>query len=135
MAMPSEAKRTRPTWSALGMLRSAVGVCGLLFLSILPGCANQQQELVESELRKKEMEIDELKLKQGSKEAEIQQLEIELEMLQRCRARDAKQNAGGIGAVQIVEKITLGRATGGVNENPQIDGDDSLQVLLEPRDA
>lgn len=133
--MPLAAQQTRPARSLFGR------PCAALFLSVLlagfVGCANRQQELIESDLRKKEAEIDELRAKAGAKDAEIQSLEIELEMLQRCRAKDAKQNPGGspVGAVFLVEKITLGRLSGGVRENSQIEGDDALQILLEPRDA
>jgi hypothetical protein len=34
-----------------------------------------------------------------------------------------------------VKEITLGRLTGGVDEDPKLPGDEALQVIVEPRDA
>lgn len=110
---------------------------GLLLCGLLAGCTNSRQELIESELRRKEEELLQLKACLGSRDAEIQALEIEMEMLQRCQAKEARKEVlpGGSGSVVFVEKITLGRLTGGFRENPEIDGDNALQVLIEPRDA
>ena len=133
--MPNSGSHIRPTQCIAAMLRSVVCVCSLLAV-LLSGCANQQQELIESELRRKESALDEMKTKLGAKDSEVQALEIELEMCQRKHLQDAKGKCPSTGGtVLFVQKITLGRATGGYRQNDASEADDALLVMLEPRDA
>jgi hypothetical protein len=104
---------------------------GLLTLVPSAGCRNQRQELIESELRCKMQRIEELENERSRLNGEVGQLEAELESHQRRAAKSPTPT----GATIIVKNITLGRFTGGYRKDPNITHDDSIQVLLEPRDA
>lgn len=104
---------------------------GLLTLIPSAGCRNQRQELIESELRCKMQRIEELEKDRARLHGEVGQLEAELEAHQRRAAKSPTPT----GAAIIVKNITLGRFTGGYRKDPNILHDDSIQVLLEPRDS
>lgn len=106
-----------------------------LGLALLPGCANRRQELVESELRQKERELEELKSKVDHRDGEVRALEMELELLLRKAAKEAKDTPSAAGESVILKRIRLGRMTGGLRQDVRVGADDALQVLIEPIDT
>ena len=119
----------------LHTLRCVAFLFALSFL-VLAGCSSQRQELIESELRRKERELDELKAKVDSRDGEVRALEMELEMLQRQAAKNAKDSSSNAASgVVIIKKVRLGRMTGGYRRDVRATADDALQVFIEPIDT
>lgn len=113
----------------------ALFVCLGLFAT---GCSSltekrEKQDLVEAELRAQERHIIELKSELERKEGAIHSLDLEVEKLQQSAA--GNRPAGEPIPPGVVKEITLGRLTGGHRMNPRSLYDDSLQFLIEPRDA
>jgi hypothetical protein len=106
----------------------------LLLFAPLSGCRTTaaQQELLEAELRERERQLEECKQEVAQRDCDIHALEVELEMLLR---QCTKPSACPPGVRIAVQNITLGRLTGGYDEDPDCPGDEGLQVLLEPRDC
>jgi hypothetical protein len=98
---------------------------------LLAGCRSNNCELVERQLFERESELAEANVEKQRRERQVEGLEAEVTRLQR-RLHDGGKEA--IGTTLIVRRITLGRLTGGYDANPDLYGDDALQVLLEPRD-
>jgi hypothetical protein len=114
----------------IGSRRLLMG-SALLVLLALFGCRSANSELVEAELRDREKQLDELKQELDHRDAEIQGLEAEIQRLQR---KLAKADAGPVGSALLVKRITLGRSTGGYDQDPKIPGDEALLVVVEPHD-
>lgn len=107
----------------------------LVFLSAvavisLVGC-HTGAELVEAELRRKERENEQLSQKLRDCECEVRLLQGEYERLLRDLRSAGKVEARGL---VYLKGITLGRLTGGLDDDPDCPGDDALLVVLEPRD-
>jgi hypothetical protein len=103
-----------------------------LVLTVCSGCSNRN-ELIESELRKRE---DELRQARG----ELCQTQLMNDALQRELAHIQQGPAGPVPPEQIhessaVKDIALGRGTGGYNDDICVPGDQALQVVLQPRDC
>lgn len=110
----------------------------LLLFMLLCGCssltkARQEQDIVEAELRGQERHIQELKAELDRKEGTIHSLDLEVEKLQQAQA--GRKPAGEPVPPGVIKEITLGRLTGGYRNNPKSVYDDSLQFLIEPKDA
>lgn len=104
-------------------------------LSLLSGCrSNNQCALVEAELRAREEEIyqvrDELERTSAFNEYLQRELRHQHEMGNGC----ARVPLVGRSNAFLVEKIVLGRQTGGY-EKDGVPGDEMLQVVIEPRDG
>jgi hypothetical protein len=105
---------------------------GWVLLVAAAGCHNSRRDLVEAELRAKEMELRDTKDELCCARAHNQALDIELRSL-----RGEGYPPGIVGGhpvpVYPVCSIALGRQTGGhpADHGP---GDDALQVQVEPRD-
>lgn len=102
------------------------------------GCSSltktrQEQDLVEADLRSQERHIQELKAEVERRDGTIHGLDLEVEKLQQSAIKN--QPAGEPPAPGIVKEITLGRLTGGYRNNPKALYDDSVQFLIEPKDA
>jgi hypothetical protein len=100
-------------------------------LLLAAGCRHDN-ELLESELRARERDVDGLK-------DEVHRLEWHNEALQRqlgAAAHPGPAHYPPESAAQAFElrRITLGRGTGGYDVDHRL-GDDALQVVLEPRDG
>lgn len=106
----------------------------LALVCALPGCltANRNQELLESELRAKDRQIEELRGEVAMKDADVRALEVDLTRLERERC--AKAAGGSSQGSYAIKEVTLGRLTGGTRKEPTATADDVLQVLVEPRD-
>jgi hypothetical protein len=117
-----------PKWVS-GLTRKLCAALALL--TALAGCRSTSQEFLEAELREKERQLDEFKQQLDHRDAEVQALEADLE---RVRRKAAKAAGEPMGSVLLVKKLTLGRATGGYDQEPKIPGDEALQVVVEPRD-
>lgn len=107
-------------------------------LITMVGCSSltkqrQEQDLVEADLRSQERHIQELKSEVERKEGTIHSLDLELERLQQSAIKN--QPAGEPQAPGIIKEISLGRLTGGYRNNPKSLYDDSVQFLIEPKDA
>jgi hypothetical protein len=107
------------------LLLSAVGL-----LWSLAGCRTGA-ELVEAELRRKERENEQLSQKLRDCECEVRLLEAEYERLLHELRTTGKAELRGLA---YLKGITLGRLTGGLDDDPDCPGDDALVVVLEPRD-
>ncbi|HQR08761.1 MAG TPA: hypothetical protein PLN21_18185 [Gemmatales bacterium] len=110
----------------------------LLLLMAMTGCSSltkqrQEQDLVEADLRGQERHIQELKEQLERKEGAIHGLDLEVERLQQAAIKN--QPAGEPQAPGVIKEITLGRLTGGYRNNPRSLYDDSVQFLIEPKDA
>jgi hypothetical protein len=104
----------------------------LLFLSLLlavSGCRHNQ-ELLETELRTKEIQYRELLDEFDKAKHHNQALEREVADLRHGVPIPPEVAAQTF----TVKRITLGRMTGGQNTD-KVAGDDALQVVLEPRDG
>jgi hypothetical protein len=124
--------RLERTWFVLR--RHAPWVClVMLNMGCFSSSARQAQELLEADLRSQERHIQELKAELDRKEGVIHGLDYEVERMQQS-ASGARQ-PGEPQAPGIVKDIALGRLTGGYQQNARINFDDSLQVVLEPRDS
>lgn len=125
---------THPVATRTPIARSlprAVALLCALFSAASFGCRSSNQELVEIELRSKEEQLEKLKQEVDRRDLDARALEMEIAQLQRACTKPG-QPAGN---VIVVKEITLGRLTGGVDEDPKLPGDEALQILLEPRDA
>jgi len=102
------------------------------------GCSSltktrQEQDLVEADLRSQERHIQELKAEVERKDGTIHGLDLEVEKLQQSAIKN--QPAGEPQAPGVIKEISLGRLTGGYRNNPKSLYDDSVQFLIEPKDA
>jgi hypothetical protein len=110
-------------------MRSTLGrTLALCILLAVSGCRNC--DLVEAELRTRNNDLREIKADLSRIEAENDALVHELQ---------ARQSGPGGHALEqpfqsyALKQITLGRQTGGLSHDGP--GDDSLQVVVEPRDG
>jgi hypothetical protein len=94
------------------------------------GCRNC--DLVEAELRSREMELREVHADLSRAEAQNEALMRELASLRHGTA--AKISPELASQTYTLKQITLGRGTGGVDED-DCPGDEALQVVVEPRDG
>ncbi|MBY0527795.1 MAG: hypothetical protein K2R98_30640 [Gemmataceae bacterium] len=111
----------------------ALVLCPLAFTLFASGCRRGSCDLVESELRHREQELAETRDALHRIEANNEALQRQL---QDC-AGSHSARAGGEYVVPIsaeVKEIMLGRGTGGVGEG-KCPGDDSIQVVVEPKDC
>ncbi len=125
MIAPAAASRPTFSWCA----HTPYLLLGLLIT--VAGCRAPNTDLIEAELRTKERQLEEMKAELNKCECEVQSLESELEQFQKRHLKTAGQPAP---VQMIVQNITLGRLTGGVDEDPDCPGDEALQIMLEPRD-
>ena len=100
----------------------------LLGSLLLAGC--KSRELVENELRARDIQYREAMEELGRTEAQNQALQRELEAVRRGANLPPETAAQMFG----VKRIALGRMTGGY-DNDGVAGDEALQVILEPRDG
>jgi hypothetical protein len=103
-----------------------------VLLAVACGCHNNRRDLVEAELRAKEMELRDVQDALSCTRAHNHALEVEL------RTLHGEGYPPGIpgdhaGPVYPVTSILLGRQTGG-HPSDHGHGDDALQVQVEPRD-
>ena len=118
--------------------RWVVRISGLTLLLISPlfvGCKasskltgkQEKQDLLEAELRTREREILEAR-------SELQYLRQNLELQQRVPSTCPPVVPTTLGTGQTLKSITLGNGTGGFDQDG-IPGDESLQVVIVPKDA
>jgi hypothetical protein len=108
-----------------GRLATTFVLCCLLF-----GCGWHHKELLENELRTKEIQYNELRDEHERTEHHNRALERENAALRHGEKISPEQAAQTF----EVRRITLGRMTGGLDTDNKA-GDDALQVVLEPRDG
>jgi hypothetical protein len=99
-----------------------------LFLSAA-GC--HSTEHLEADLRSKDHDLDHLRAEMARLQDYNHSLERELNDLRHTSA--AKVSPEQASQLYTLTRITLGRQTGGYNDD-DIPGDEALQVVLEPRD-
>jgi hypothetical protein len=96
------------------------------------GCRNTNQELLESELRTKEIlfreALDELKNSEFRNQAMLREIDA---LRQHGATRPTPEEAVHTFSVR---RIVLGRMTGGLDQDGRL-GDDALNVVVEPRDV
>src|SRR5437870_3140659 len=108
-----------------GRLATLFVLCGLLV-----GCGWRNRELLENELRAKEIQYNELRDEHERTEHYNRSLEREVNSLHQGEKILPEQAAQTFG----LKRITLGRMTAGVDTDNKA-GDDALQVVVEPRDG
>ncbi|MCS7166261.1 MAG: hypothetical protein RMI91_01945 [Gemmatales bacterium] len=121
-------------WMRLYCFTSRARHIACLFLavvSVTAGCRATSSELLEAELRRKERENEQLTQRLRDCECEVRLLEADYERLLRELRATGKAD---IRTPVYLKQITLGRLTGGLDDDPNCPGDDALQVILEPRD-
>ena len=101
----------------------------LLGSLLLAGCKNKG-ELVENELRARDIQYREALEELGRAESHKEMLERENDALRRGAKVTPEQAAQMFG----LRRIALGRTSGGY-DNDGLPGDEALQVIVEPRDA
>lgn len=101
-----------------------------LGLASVAGCRNC--DLVEAELRSRENDLREVRADLARVESHNEALVRELSSVRQGTA--AKISPELASQTYTLKQITLGRGTGGVDED-DCPGDDALQVVLEPRDG
>ena len=107
----------------------------LLPLLLLPaGCRNTGQQLLESELRARERDVRELKEELSKVECHNEALQRELGAIRQQTPATVVLSPEQAAQTYTLRRITLGRGTGGYDQDHQL-GDDALQVVLEPRDG
>jgi hypothetical protein len=102
----------------------------LCTLLLLCGCRNTNHELLESELRTKEIQYRELLDEHEKTEHHARALQSEIEALRKGSKLSPEQASQTFNT----KRITLGRATGGQDVDNKT-GDDALLVVVEPRDG
>jgi hypothetical protein len=110
--------------------RTVLLLLPLCFLSA--GCHSTNQELLESELRARDRQLRELR-------EQVNLLECHNEALQRQLTTVYQQGSFKLSPEQLAQvgclhRITIGRGTGGYDQDHQL-GDEALQVVIEPRDG
>jgi hypothetical protein len=105
--------------------------CGLFLLSctFVLGCRNNN-ELLENELRVRDNKYREALEEQRAAELRVEALQREVLALRQGNAPVTPEVAAQTFGLK---RITLGRSTGGYDQDP-LPGDDQLQVVVEPRD-
>jgi hypothetical protein len=106
-------------------------LCPLSFIVALAGCRNNC-DLVEAELRTREMQLIDLRTERDHLLAHNEALRREISALRggspwKLSPEEASQT-------YTLRSIVLGRQTGGLDDDGK-PGDEALQVLVEPRDA
>jgi hypothetical protein len=94
------------------------------------GCRHANQELLESELRTKEIQYRELLDEHEKTEHHNQALEREIEAIRKGSRLSSEQAA----QTYNLKRIVLGRLTGGQDTDKKT-GDDALLLAVEPRDG
>jgi hypothetical protein len=106
-----------------------VAVCAVVSLLVLPfvaGCkSNNRYDLIEAELRTRERELADTR-------AQLEQSRNLLRAYEASQSRGAPAPQGG-GPFLPVKEITIGRGTGGVDEDGA-PGDEGLMVVIVPKD-
>lgn len=102
-------------------------ILALLGSLLLAGC--RRRELVENELRARDIQYREALEELGRAESRNQSLQAEIEAVRKGAKFTPEQAAQLAG----VRRIVLGRLTGGY-DNDGLPGDEALQVVIEPRD-
>ena len=104
----------------------------LLFVPLLGGCRSTGKDLLEAELRTKEGHLrdmhDELERAEYQNEALMRELKT---IRQSPNSKITPEQAS---QTFTLKQITLGRGTGGLDEDNR-PGDEAVQVILEPRDG
>src|SRR5262249_42772315 len=108
-----------------GRLATICVLCCLLL-----GCGWHRKELLETELRTKEIQYNELRDEHERTEHHNRALERQNAALRHGEATSAEHAAPTF----ETKRITLGRMTGGLDTDNKA-GDDALQVVVEPRDG
>jgi hypothetical protein len=103
----------------------------ILLLSAV-GCHSTNAPL-EADLRSKDHELDQLRAEMTHLQDYNHSLERELTDLRHTPTAVAKVSPEQASQLYTLTKITLGRQTGGYNDD-DVPGDEALQVVLEPRD-
>ncbi len=101
----------------------------LLLLLCVSGCRTGGSDVLENELRKKDVQYRELLDDFTSTEARNETLQRENEALRKGAKITPEQAAATFG----VKNVTLGRGTGGIDEDKK-PGDEAIVVVVEPRD-
>jgi hypothetical protein len=114
--------RSRITFSFLFPV--ALGLCAVV------GCRNC--DLVEAELRSRENDMRELRADLARAEAHSEALMRELSSLRQGTA--VKVSPELASQTYTLKDITLGRGTGGIDEDG-CPGDEGLEIVVEPRDG
>jgi hypothetical protein len=113
-------------------LRSCFVLCPLSVLLALSGCRGGNCDLVEAELRTREMQLADIRSERDNLVAHNQALQREINGLRggspfKISPEEASQT-------YPLRTVVLGRQTGGLDEDGR-PGDEALQVQVEPRDG
>lgn len=108
-----------------GRLATLLALCALSI-----GCGWRNKELLETELRTKEIQYNELRDEHERAEHYNHALERELAAIRQGDKTPPELAPQTFG----LKRITLGRMTGGLDTDNKA-GDDALQVIVEPRDG
>jgi hypothetical protein len=104
----------------------------LSFVLAVAGCRHGSCDLVEAELRTREMQLVDIRIERDNLLAHNQALQREITALRggsptHLSPEEASQTYG-------LRSLQLGRQTGGLDDDGQ-PGDEALQVFVEPRDS
>jgi hypothetical protein len=107
----------------------------LIWTLLLPavGCHTTSTEPLEADLRSKDHDLGQLRTEMARLQDYSHSLERELTDLRHTAAAKVAVPPEQAAQLYTLTRITLGRQTGGYNDD-DIPGDEALQVVLEPRD-
>ena len=117
--------------SAGSRLRSCFVLGPLSLVLSLAGCRNRC-DLVEAELRTREMQLADIRAERDQLVGHNQALQREIIAIR--GAGPIKLSPEEASQTFMLRSIVLGRQTGGLDDDGQ-PGDEALQVLVEPRDV
>jgi hypothetical protein len=105
----------------------------LLWALLLSAVGCHTTEPLEADLRSKDHDLNQLRAEMARLQDYNHSLERELTDLRHSPTAAAKVSPEQGSQLYTLTKITLGRQTGGYNDD-DVPGDEALQVVLEPRD-
>ncbi len=112
-------------------LRSCFVLCPLCFVLLCAGCRSNC-DLVEAELRTREMQLLDLRNERDHLAAHNEALQREIAALR--GGAPVKLSPEEAARTYPLRSLVLGRQTGGLDEDGK-PGDEALEVFVEPRDA
>src|SRR5262249_33595246 len=113
-------------------MRRPTGLLLALGLLVSAGGCRNPSELLEAELRTRENDVRELRDELYRQECQNEALQREMRAVR--QSGSAKVTPEQASQTYTLKQITLGRGTGGYDDD-MCPGDEALQVVLEPRDC
>ncbi len=120
----------RPNLCRFARRVAVCGVASLLVLPLVTGCkSNNRYDLIEAELRTRERELADTRAALDRSRNLLRAYEV----AQQNNSPPTGPQVGGGGVFMAVKEISIGRGTGGVDDDG-LPGDEGLMVVVVPKD-